>query len=87
MGFPVLIVDKSLDVVLPIIRERSNDQEIHHDAENVASDLDIDIKTEKPVTIKEDCGHQNTVRLEKRQCVPENVGVGCFQFILQESAN
>ena len=27
------------------------------------------------------------MRLEKRQCVPEDVSVGRFQFILEESAN
>lgn len=50
-------------------------------------DLDIHIKMEEPVAIEENQRHQNAMRLQEGEGVPENIGVGGLQFILQKGAD
>ena len=53
----------------------------------MAADLYVNIKPEQPVTIKEDPGHQNTMRFEKGQGIPENVGIGGIKLVLQKGTH
>ena|SRR5688500_17969458 len=53
----------------------------------MAGDLYVNIKPEQPVTIKEDPGHQDTMRFEKGQGIPENVGIGGIKLVLQKGTH
>ena len=46
--------------------------------------LYIDIIPEQPVTVKKDPGHENAMGFQQREVIPENIGVGRVELVLQD---
>jgi hypothetical protein len=87
VSFPILEVCKPFNIVFEVIRQRTDNQEIQRNTENMTSNLDIDIVLEKPVAIKEDARHQDTVGFKQGECVPENICVRTLNLVFQNGPN
>jgi hypothetical protein len=73
---PDIPSDKSFYVVLQVIGKGSHHEKMYHRTCQVARNLNVDAKPEKPVAIEENTNNEDTQCLEEVKRVPKNIRMG-----------
>lgn len=80
-------VYKPFHVVGKIIRQGTIDKEKQDNAKHVACDLDNRFEPEQKMGPEENKGYKNAKRFEKKEPVPQHIGLGVYKFPFKEYAD